>query len=87
MHFNQHLFLSFSEEGMSQLKDTDVGAGDMSDWMAAIYDAKMKKAAAELEEKVSDFFKYDAPSIVQNLDGRLTKERVNMTSHYLASDL
>ncbi|XP_056690623.1 uncharacterized protein [Spinacia oleracea] len=39
------------EEGMSKLKDADIGEGDVTDWMADIYEAKMKKAKAELEEK------------------------------------
>lgn len=38
---------------MSQLKDADIGEGDVTDWMADIYKAKMRKATAELEEKVS----------------------------------
>lgn len=53
---------------MSKLKDTDIGEGDVSDWMAEIYDAKIKKATAELEEKVSNYIKLNAPSTVQNLD-------------------
>ena len=38
---------------MSKLSAADIGKGDMTDWMADIYEAKMQKAKAELEEKVS----------------------------------
>ncbi|XP_056683652.1 uncharacterized protein [Spinacia oleracea] len=36
---------------MSKLSAADTGKGDMTDWMADIYEAKMQKAKAELEEK------------------------------------
>ncbi|XP_056689113.1 uncharacterized protein [Spinacia oleracea] len=37
---------------MSKLSEADKGKGDMTDWMADIYEAKMKKAKAKLEEKL-----------------------------------
>ncbi|XP_056694812.1 uncharacterized protein [Spinacia oleracea] len=51
IHFSNFGFLLFSEEGMSKLSAADTGKGDMTDWMADIYEAKMQKAKAELEEK------------------------------------
>ncbi|XP_056684999.1 uncharacterized protein [Spinacia oleracea] len=49
--FSNFGFLLFTEEGMSKLSAADIGKGDMTDWMADIYEAKMQKAKAELEEK------------------------------------